>query len=101
VPSSRKSVLRLLAKIAKLSQVFPQQFEIIGVECDVSIMPAIEGGYGYIYKGEFMEQVVCVKAVRVYAGGAKKSALRVCPVAPIGHSLVNLPPCRHMPENSS
>ncbi|KXN83965.1 hypothetical protein AN958_00609 [Leucoagaricus sp. SymC.cos] len=74
--TQRKHLLHLLAKIAKSSQVFPKRFEITGVQCDVTATPVNEGGYGYIFKGAYENQVVCVKAVKIYGSGVRDKALR-------------------------
>jgi hypothetical protein len=74
----RKKVLHLLSKITKLHQVFPRCYELSesDVGCDLS-KEVHGGGFGLIYKGLFQDQSVCVKAVRMYQGGASSKALRV------------------------
>jgi hypothetical protein len=75
-PSKRRQALHLLCKVAKSAQVFPEAIELTGVQCDLG-QSVNEGGFSVIYKGVYQEEVVCVKAVRMYKVSAKKRALRV------------------------
>ncbi|KXN85224.1 hypothetical protein AN958_11499 [Leucoagaricus sp. SymC.cos] len=74
-PHERKLILHLLSKLAKSAQVFPRSLELNGVQCDLT-HPITEGGFGYIYKGEYEGQPTCVKAVRFLERGYNRKALR-------------------------
>ncbi|KXN86678.1 TOM1-like protein 2 [Leucoagaricus sp. SymC.cos] len=80
-PYDRTRILHLSSKLAKSAQVFPSVFELVDVQCDL-INPFVEGGYGYIYKGEHGGRSVCVKAVRRFDGDVDQRTLRVSILTP-------------------
>jgi hypothetical protein len=83
-PDERRHALLLLSKLAKSAQIFPRCFELVGVECNLNRVPFTEGGFGWIYKGSFESQVICVKAARVTeAQGMSLKALRECPYSTV------------------
>ncbi|KAJ3570485.1 hypothetical protein NP233_g4366 [Leucocoprinus birnbaumii] len=63
-PKGRKYVLQFLCKLAKANGAFPKHLELQGIQCNLT-QPVAEGGFGYIYKGRFDGQSVCVKTIRV------------------------------------
>lgn len=71
-----KSLLYLLRKLAKSAQVFPQCYELKGVQCDFS-RPQEGGGFADIFKGEYENQTICVKAVRIFREQDNAQMLRV------------------------
>ncbi|KAJ3574256.1 hypothetical protein NP233_g1894 [Leucocoprinus birnbaumii] len=73
--TERRHTLRLLCKIAKQAQVYPKSCELSGVHCSLT-RPMNEGGFGCIYKGDFRDKAVCVKAVRIYARKDNRRTLR-------------------------
>ncbi|KAJ3551572.1 hypothetical protein NP233_g13059 [Leucocoprinus birnbaumii] len=71
----RRHIFHLLSKLAKSAQVFPRSLEITGVQCDLTA-PLTEGGFGYIYKGEYKGEAICVKAARLYERGVNTQTLK-------------------------
>ncbi|KXN83208.1 Serine/threonine-protein kinase TAO1-A [Leucoagaricus sp. SymC.cos] len=63
----RKHVLHLLSKLAKSAQVFPQCFELEGVQCDMT-HPVTEGGFANIYVTDLEGERACIKAIRLHGG---------------------------------
>ncbi|KAF5353185.1 hypothetical protein D9756_008110 [Leucocoprinus leucothites] len=60
---TRKEILHTLTSLARTALVFPECLKLEGVSCDFN--PLIHAGdLGDIYKGDFGDQVVCVKAIR-------------------------------------
>ncbi|XP_006459452.1 hypothetical protein AGABI2DRAFT_66354, partial [Agaricus bisporus var. bisporus H97] len=58
-------LLTLLQKLVKSAQVLPQCYKLQEVQCDFS--QAREGGsFADIFQGQYGEQKVCVKAVRIF-----------------------------------
>jgi hypothetical protein len=74
--TEKRHVLHLLAQLARSAQVFPRRCEIADVECDFS-QTENEGAFGFIYKGKLRQQIVCVKAVRMYQSKDNRLNLRV------------------------
>ncbi|KAJ3570019.1 hypothetical protein NP233_g4676 [Leucocoprinus birnbaumii] len=58
-------MLKLLSKLAKSACVFPQCYELKGVELE-STKPQDGGGFADIYKGTYEQQSICLKVVRVF-----------------------------------
>ncbi|KAF5351067.1 hypothetical protein D9756_008439 [Leucocoprinus leucothites] len=69
-PDHRRQLLHLFSKTIKSAQVYPKSFQLMGVICNLAGHPKNGGGFGDIFIGKLQRQPVCVKAVRLYGGGA-------------------------------
>lgn len=70
-------LFRLLRRLVKSSEVLPRCYELKGIQCDFG--RAREGGaFADIFEGEYREQRVCVKAVRLFEIKDNTQLLRVC-----------------------
>lgn len=61
--NDRRRAVALLCKLAKSSQVFPQCYELTGVEDSGDLIGS--GGFADVYKGKYRGQTVCLKVFRV------------------------------------
>lgn len=71
-----KSLLNLLCELAKSAQVFPQYYKLKNLRCDFS-QPREGGAFADIYEGEYENQKVCLKTVRVFGKRDDAQRLRV------------------------
>lgn len=70
-----KRVLSLFCKLAKFSQVYPQCYELRGIQYDLS--PIAEGGFADVHKGNYRGQAVCLKIVRQFTARALRVSVAV------------------------
>ncbi|KXN92753.1 Serine/threonine-protein kinase HT1, partial [Leucoagaricus sp. SymC.cos] len=71
----RDTILRLLGLFGEFSQTLPAIFQLQDlVNLDLT-MPLAEGGHGIIYKAIYKNQIICVKAVRMYHRQSAKAEL--------------------------
>ncbi|KAF9449297.1 hypothetical protein P691DRAFT_728189 [Macrolepiota fuliginosa MF-IS2] len=60
----RKRTLSTLGKLAKIASVFPRCYELKGIRYDSK--PLEGGGFADIHKGEYKNQTICVKIIRIF-----------------------------------
>ncbi|EKM75609.1 hypothetical protein AGABI1DRAFT_46199, partial [Agaricus bisporus var. burnettii JB137-S8] len=69
-------ILSLLRQLVKSAQVFPRCYDLVEVQFDSNQVR--EGGsFADIFQGQYREQKVCVKAVRVFQKDANAQMLKV------------------------
>lgn len=62
--SARTKLLEALIRLSKSSALYPQCFTLTDVV--QGDQPHAAGGFGEVWKGQFQEQVVCLKVAQIY-----------------------------------
>ncbi|KAF9449296.1 kinase-like protein [Macrolepiota fuliginosa MF-IS2] len=60
----QRRTLSTLCKLAKKASVFPRCYELKGIQYSPRLLDG--GSFGDVYKGEYKNQVICVKAIRMF-----------------------------------